>query len=162
MLAVFRQLAADSARRLQATGHPIPEGFDEAVARGVLAAVPGPEELRSKIGLRYRVGVFALGSEMLAEQRKALDERRRLEEAEGELRLERQRREARARVVQGWVEREYYLFTAPRGGWARACGRARTFITMCSGMAGPALRRRPAGLLGSSAAAAPSPPSAMG
>jgi hypothetical protein len=108
VLAVFRQLAADSARRLEATGHVIPEGFDEAVVRGVLGAVPGPEELRTRLVLRYRVGVIHLGSEMVAEQRRALDERRRLEAAEAELRVERQRRDARVRLVQTelWVEEE--------------------------------------------------------
>ncbi len=104
----FLQLAADSARRLEATGHAIPEGFQEAVVRGVLAAMPSAENLRDRLVLRYRVGVILLGSEMLAEQRKALEERRRMEEAEGVLDLERHRQEARVRLIQEelWVEEE--------------------------------------------------------
>src|SRR5207237_1475154 len=70
----FLRLAADSARRLEATGHAIPEGFQDAVVRGVLAAMPSPEDLQGKLVLRYRVGVILLGSEMLAEQRRARDE----------------------------------------------------------------------------------------
>src|SRR5262249_29428176 len=63
----FDRLAMDSARRLEATGHAIPEGFRAAVGRGVLAALPGPEDLTERLTLRYRVGVILLGSEMLAE-----------------------------------------------------------------------------------------------
>ena len=104
----FLQLAADSARRLEATGHAIPEGFQEAVVRGVLGTMPSAENLRDKLVLRYRVGVILLGSEMLAEQRKAVEERRQAEQAEGVLQLERQRQEARLRLVQEelWVEEE--------------------------------------------------------
>lgn len=104
----FLRLAADSARRLEATGHAIPEGFQDAVVRGVLAAMPSPGDLRNKLALRYRVGVLLLGSEMLAEQRQAREERRKLEQAEAQLRLERQRQEARARLVQQefWAEEE--------------------------------------------------------
>jgi hypothetical protein len=96
----FLQLAADSARRLEATGHAIPEGFQEAVVRGVLGAMPVPEDIREKLVLHYRVGVILLGSEMVAEQRRASEERRRLEEEEGGLRLERRRQEAHLRLVQ--------------------------------------------------------------
>ena len=104
----FLQLAADSARRLEATGHAIPEGFQDAVVRGVLGVMPTPEDLRDKLTLCYRVGVILLGSEMLAEQRRALEERRQVEEAEGVLHLERQQRDARVRLVQEemWVEEE--------------------------------------------------------
>ncbi len=104
----FLQLAADSARRLEATGHAIPEGFQGAVVRGVLRTMPSAENLRDKLVLRYRVGVILLGSEMLAEQRKAVEERRQVEQAEGVLQLERQRQEARLRLVQEelWVEEE--------------------------------------------------------
>src|SRR5438093_4831135 len=35
------RLAADSARRLEATGHAIPEGFQDSVARGVIRTMPG-------------------------------------------------------------------------------------------------------------------------
>ncbi len=102
------RLAADSARRLEATGHAAPEGFQDAVVRGVLAAMPSPDDLRDKLALHYRVGVILLGSEMLAEQRKAREERRRLEESEAQLRLEQRRQAARERLVQEefWAEEE--------------------------------------------------------
>lgn len=105
---IFLRLAADSARRLEATGHAIPEGFQDAVVRGVLGTMPSPDDLRDRLLLRYRVGVILLGSEMLAEQRRAREERRRLEVAEAELRLERRRQEARDRLVQEelWAEEE--------------------------------------------------------
>jgi len=96
----FLQLAADSIRRLEATGQSVPAGFEDVMVQGVLAAIPKPEDLREKLVLRYRVGVVLLGSEMLAEQREAREERRRLEEAETDLRLERQRRDAQERVLQ--------------------------------------------------------------
>jgi hypothetical protein len=104
----FLELAADSARRLEATGHAIPEGFREAMLRGVLAAIPRPEDLRDRLSLRYRVGVILLGSEMLAEQRKAREERLRVEQAEAGLQLERRRHEAQERLVQEelWAEEE--------------------------------------------------------
>ena len=102
------QLAADSARRLEATGHLTPEGFQDAVVRGVLATMPGPEDLRTKLVLRYRLGVVLLGSEMLAEQRRAREERRHLEAVEAAAALERQQQAARARLVQDelWAEEE--------------------------------------------------------
>lgn len=108
IVATFLQLAIDSTRRLGATGHLIPEGFTDAVVQGVLQAMPSPEDLRTKLRLRYRVGVILLGSEMIAEQRKAREERRKLEAAEAELRFEQERQAARARVVQAelWVEEE--------------------------------------------------------
>jgi hypothetical protein len=108
VVATFLQLAFDSARRLEATGHVIPEGFSDAMVRGVLGVMPGPTELREKLRLRYCVGVILLGSEMIAEQRKAVVERRNLEEAEADLRFEQQRQAARARVVQTeiWAEEE--------------------------------------------------------
>lgn len=108
VVAIFLQLARDSARRLEATDHGIPEGFSDAVVRGVLAALPGPDDLREKLALRYQVGVILLGSEMIAEQRKAREERRKLDEAEAALRAEQQRQAARARLVQEelWAEEE--------------------------------------------------------
>jgi hypothetical protein len=108
VVATFARLATDSARRLEATGYAIPEGFQEAVVRGVVAALPGPDDLRIRLVLRYRVGVVLLGSEMLAEQRKAREERVRLEHAEAELRIEQRRQEARVQLVQEefWAEEE--------------------------------------------------------
>ena len=109
VIETFLQLAADSARRFEATGHVIPEGFADAVVRTVMAGLPSPDDLRDKLVLRYRVGVIQLGSEMLVEQRRAREERRRLEQVEAAERLERQRREARERLVQEelWVEEEH-------------------------------------------------------
>ena len=77
----FLRLAANSARRLAATGQAPPAGFEDAVVRGVLAAFPSEAALRERLALDYRVGVVLLGSEMLAEQRRAREERRRLEAA---------------------------------------------------------------------------------
>jgi hypothetical protein len=108
VVATFLEVAADSARRLQATGNPIPEGFQDAVVRGVVDAMPSPQDLRDRLVLRYRVGVFWLGSELAAERRRALDERQRADASEAEQRLERERRAARARAVQEglWADQE--------------------------------------------------------
>ena len=104
----FLQLADDSARRLAATGHPAPEGYREAVVRGVSEAIPTAADLRDRLTLRYRVGVVLLGSEMLEEQLRARETRRRVEEAEATLRLKRHRQEGRERLVQRefWAEEE--------------------------------------------------------
>jgi hypothetical protein len=108
VVATVLGLAADSARRLEATGQVVPEDFQDVVVRGLLAAMPGPDDLRNKLVLRYRVGVVLLGSEMLAEQRAAREERRRAAEAEAELQLERRRQAARERLVQEelWADEE--------------------------------------------------------
>lgn len=108
VLQTFLRLAADSARRLQATGQPISDGFQDAVVCGVLDAFPAARDLQERLVLRYRVGVVLLGSEMLAEQRRAREERLRLEAAEADLRLERNRQGARERLVQSefWAEEE--------------------------------------------------------
>jgi hypothetical protein len=42
VLEAFRQLAADSARRLQATHHPVPPDFEDAVVHEVLGVLPTP------------------------------------------------------------------------------------------------------------------------
>jgi hypothetical protein len=108
VMGIFLQLAADSGRRLEATGHGVPEGFEHVIVQGVQSAIPTPDDLAAKLILRYRVGVILLGSEMLAEQRKAREERSRLEQATTELRLEQQRREAQEQVLQRelWAEEE--------------------------------------------------------
>lgn len=108
MVETFLQLAADSVRRLEATGHPAPAGYEDAVLQGVLGAMPGPEDLRDQLVVRYRVGVILLGSEMLAEQRRAREERRRLLESEAALQVDRRRQEAQQRLVQQelWAEEE--------------------------------------------------------
>ncbi len=108
VVATFLQLAADSVRRLQATGHLIPEGFQNAVVEGVLRVMPTPDDLQHRLVLRYRVGVLLLGSEMLAEQRQAAEERQRLIQAQSAQRLEERHQQARDRLVQAefWAEEE--------------------------------------------------------
>jgi hypothetical protein len=108
VLDTFRQLAADSARRLAATGQSVPAAFEEAVTGEVLASLPTPDALRQQLTLQYRVGVMQLGSEMWAEARLAADERRRAQEADSEAHLARQRTETAERLVQEqfWGERE--------------------------------------------------------
>jgi hypothetical protein len=49
VLATFTELAADSTRRLDATGHPVPADFADAIVRGVLSALPAPEVLRASL-----------------------------------------------------------------------------------------------------------------
>jgi hypothetical protein len=68
VIETFLQLAADSIRRLEATGQGVPDGFEDVIVQGVLAAIPTPDDLQAKLTLRYRVGVILLGSEMLADQ----------------------------------------------------------------------------------------------
>lgn len=99
VVATFRRLADDSARRLEATGHLIPEGFQQCVIQGVLDALPTPDDLGDRLQLHYRVGVLLLGSEMLAEQRRATEERHALEAAETELRFDREQHAARERQI---------------------------------------------------------------
>jgi hypothetical protein len=97
VLETFRQLAADSARRLAATGQPVPPAFEEAVVDEVLASLPTPEVLSERLTLQYRVGVMQLGSEMWAEARLAADEQYRAQEIESEARLARQRTQMASR-----------------------------------------------------------------
>ncbi|MBV8717276.1 MAG: hypothetical protein JOZ65_19620, partial [Chloroflexi bacterium] len=108
VIETFRQLAADSTRRLGATGQPVPPGFEDAVVREVLDVLPTPELLSQKLILRYRVGVMLLGSEMLAEQRRAAQERRELEAIESEQRLSERDAEVHERTIQErlWAEQE--------------------------------------------------------
>ena len=108
VLAAFTQLAADSTRRLEATGQPVSSEFAEAIVRGVLNALPTPEILRQRLSLRYRVGVIQLGSELWAEQRRAAEERRRVEALEEDRRSDQRRRAAEERLVQEqlWSEQQ--------------------------------------------------------
>jgi len=104
----YRLLAADSARRLAATGRPVPADFEDAVVRGVLTTLPTPSDLRARLRLRYRVGVFHLGSEMVAEQRRTAQERQRLAVVEAELAMQNSRRLAERRLMQQeiWADQE--------------------------------------------------------
>jgi hypothetical protein len=108
VLAAFRQLAVDSIRRLEATGQPVSSEFADAIVRGVLTALPTPETLRKRLSLRYRVGVIQLGSELWAEQRRAAEERQRMESLEEDRRSEQRRRAAEDRLVQEqlWSEQQ--------------------------------------------------------
>jgi hypothetical protein len=100
VLDAFRQLAGDSARRLQATQQPVPHDFEDAVVREVLAALPTPDLLTEKLTLRFRIGVMHLGSEMLAEQHRAAVERRKIADLEAETRLAEREQAAQQRAVQ--------------------------------------------------------------
>jgi hypothetical protein len=108
VFATFRQLAADSARRLQASGQSVPGNFEQAVLDEVATALPTPDLLRERLSLRYRVGVLHLGSELIAEQRKAAEERARLELVQTTVRLERDRADAERRAVQAelWAQQD--------------------------------------------------------
>jgi hypothetical protein len=108
VLATFVTLADDSARRLEATGQAVPEGFHSAVVQGVLRAMPGPDDIRDRLVLHYRVGVVLLGSEMVEEQRRTREARHRLEAADAAAALDRRRHEAQAHLVQQelWAEQE--------------------------------------------------------
>ncbi len=108
VLDAFRQLAADSARRLQATQQPVPPDFEEAVVREVLAVLPMPALLNEKLTLRFRIGVMHLGSELLAEQHRAALERRKIEDLEAEARLAERQHAAQERAVQEslWAQQE--------------------------------------------------------
>jgi hypothetical protein len=107
-LAAFGRLAADSACRLAATGQTVPAGFEDAIVHEVLNALPDPDQLRERLLLRYRIGVFHLGSELLAEQRLAAEERRRLEMVEADRDLQAAERRAQEHLVQEqlWTEQE--------------------------------------------------------
>ncbi|MCC6629390.1 MAG: hypothetical protein IT340_18565 [Chloroflexi bacterium] len=73
------RLAADSARRLAATGHAVPPDFDRRLPAAFHAALPTRAAIRERIALRLEVGVFQLGSELAAEQRRAITTRRQVE-----------------------------------------------------------------------------------
>lgn len=108
VLDTFTRLAGDSAQRLLATGVAVPPDFRDRVTASVLDALPGERELRERLVLRYQVGVILLGSEMLREQRLALEERGRIERAEADRTLALREAQARERVVQQdlWTARE--------------------------------------------------------
>ncbi len=108
VFATFRQVAADSAQRLEATGAIVPVNFEDRVISSVINAFPSEDELRRKLMLRFQVGVILLGSEMLREQRLAAEERNRIERIEAESRIERIRVNAVEQSVQNqlWAEQE--------------------------------------------------------
>jgi len=108
VIATFRQVAADSAQRLEATGAIVPEDLQGRVISSVLSAFPTEDELRQKLALRFQVGVILLGSEMLREQRLATEERHRIKQVESERRMERLRVSATENSIQQqmWAEQE--------------------------------------------------------
>jgi hypothetical protein len=55
VVATFRQVAADSIQRLEATGAEVPEDFEDRLIHSVLASFPTEEELRTKLNLRSDV-----------------------------------------------------------------------------------------------------------
>jgi hypothetical protein len=73
-----------------------------------LNVLPTPELLQQKLTLRYRVGVMLLGSEMLAEQRLAAQERKNLEAIESERRVAESHVVAQQRAIQEqlWADQE--------------------------------------------------------
>src|SRR5262245_61300356 len=108
VITTFRQVSADSAQRLEATRKIVPEYFENRVITSVFNAFPTKEEIRSKLTLRFQVGVILLGSEMLREQRLAAEERRRIEQVESERRVEQLRVTAAERAIQQqlWADQE--------------------------------------------------------
>lgn len=72
------QLALTSAERLAAGGVSMPATFRDDVIARVMARVPTPEQLLA-ISVSYRAGALQLGSEMLEEQRLALEARQELQ-----------------------------------------------------------------------------------
>ncbi len=108
VLETFTKLADESKQRLLATGIVVEGGFCERVITGVLDALPGEEELRNKLTLRYQVGVIMLGSEMLREQRLAIEERHTIEQAETEHELIKSEARNHEAIIQHrlWSERE--------------------------------------------------------
>src|SRR5207248_9976964 len=99
VVSTFAQLAADSERRMQATGQPVAIDFEETVVREVLAALPEPDLLWRSLSLRYRIGVLHLGSEFLTEQRRAAQERRMIEAIAADSRVAREHELPEQRLV---------------------------------------------------------------
>src|SRR5215210_1092307 len=108
VLDTFTKLGHDSAQRLLATGIVVPADFQERIKTNVLDALPSEDELRGRLSLRYQVGVILLGSEMLQEQRRAAQERHRMEreEAKHELTQKKERVASDALQQQLWADRE--------------------------------------------------------
>ncbi|MBA3768869.1 MAG: hypothetical protein H0W99_18190, partial [Acidobacteria bacterium] len=108
VLDTFTRHATDSAQRLLATGVVVQPDFRDRLITSVLDALPSEHDLSERLTLRYQVGVILLGSEMLREQRLALEERQQIESAEAERSIARREVEVRERVVQQdlWTARE--------------------------------------------------------
>jgi hypothetical protein len=108
VIATFKQVAADSAQRLEATCATVPADFEDRIINSLLSAFPSKDELRQKLTLRFKVGVILLGSEVLREQRLACEERRRIEQVEGERRIEHLRATVTEQAMreQMWAEQE--------------------------------------------------------
>src|SRR5207247_407050 len=80
---------------------------DEVVGR-LLAAMPTPETIGERFFVRFQIGVLFLGSEMIAEQRKAVEARTQLDVARAQARaaaLE-ARRKVRAVQQELWADEE--------------------------------------------------------
>lgn len=105
----FTELAIDSARRyLATTGESVPENFTERVVEGAVQMLPTREQILGDLSIRYTVGVFHLGSEMLAEKQKAVELRASIAESEAEINIAhaRERVEVEAGQMHLTAERE--------------------------------------------------------
>ena len=96
----FGRIARESRRRLLATDATVPETFVEEVVERLLGALPTPEALRERLFVRFGVGVLFLGSEMLAEQRRAVAARAALAEEEERAREASSAARRRAHAIQ--------------------------------------------------------------
>ncbi|HEX5501358.1 MAG TPA: hypothetical protein VFW96_01970 [Thermomicrobiales bacterium] len=70
----FAQIAQESRRRLLGTGSAVPDGFVDEVVASLLAAMPAPAAVE-RLAVTFEVGTLVLGSEMLAERRRAVEAR---------------------------------------------------------------------------------------
>lgn len=88
MTDLFQRILADSARRLIATGADIGDVEEWATATlpALITQIPTPQDIQS-IAIERRIGVFYLGSEMLAEQQETRKRRAEIEEQETSLRI---------------------------------------------------------------------------
>ncbi len=108
MAEVFGELAANSRRLLIASGADLPPAFEEAFVGRMVGRIPAPEEVERRLTLSYVLRSLDLGSEMLAEQRAAAEERGRLRLVEQAQKLERERLQAEEQVLQRelWASEE--------------------------------------------------------
>lgn len=110
MRETFSLMASDTARRLRATSSSVhlPEDFETSFVERMVERIPYPEEVREKLILSFRVRPLRLGSEMLAEQRQASEERMKLKAFEAEERIRREEEAAKQRELQQhlWADEE--------------------------------------------------------
>ena len=104
----FGRIARESRRRLLATDATVPVDFVDEVVERLLGALPTPDELRARLFVRFEVGVLFLGSEMVAEQRRAVAARAALATEEERARAELLETRRRSHAVQQglWADEE--------------------------------------------------------